>query len=75
MPTAIEVNDETWWPCPRGDSGKAEGGRRAGRWAGCLERSGIISFTFMLSLTVLYIAPMSCHISCTCAPVMTFKLR
>lgn len=52
---------------------EAEGGRDAGRWASCLECSGVISSTSSLSLTAIYIAAMSCHISCTCAPCDDFQ--
>ena len=75
VPTAIEGNDEPWWSWPEGNLGEAVGTRRAGRWAGCLERSGVIPPTFTLSLSALYVAPVSCHISGTCAGAMTFRLR
>lgn len=49
-------------------TGEAEGSRKAGRWASCLERSGMISCTSSVSLTAIYTAAMSRHISCTCGP-------
>lgn len=57
------------------DSGEAEGGRKVGRWAGCLKHSGVIPSTSLLSLKALYIAPMSCTSAAPVPRVMTFRLR
>jgi hypothetical protein len=54
--------------CDQKMTEEAEGGKKAGRWASCLEHSGVISSTSTVSLTAIYIAAMSHHISCTCGP-------